>query len=102
MDKVSRNDKLEIVLGLSIAVAGISDGILDKDLSPEHKERAQEVIRMLLVETTRMMVSEEFPEECAESEDGVNGVLARFANKAIKMGVFMAEIGDGDEDDTDS
>jgi len=102
MDKVSRNDKLEIVLGLAIAVSGISDGMLDDDLSPELKERTEEVLKMLLVETTRMMVSEEFPKECAESEEGVDGVLARFANKAVKMGIFMAEIGDGDEDDTDS
>jgi len=102
MDKVSRNDKLEIVLGLAIAVAGVSDGILDDDLSPELKKKTEEVIKALLVETTRMLTSEEFPEACATTEDGVNGVLARFANKAIKMGIFMAEVGDGDEDDTDS
>ena len=106
MKKVSRNDKLEIVLGLAIAVAGVSDGILDDDLDSDTRGKVEATLKGLLVETTKMLVSEEFPKECAENEDGTNGTIAVFANKAIKMAIYISDTkdvdDDGDIDDTDS
>jgi len=95
---VTQTDKLEIILGLAIASAGATDGILDEDFSKEDVAKIKATINGLLSETATMYVSEYFPERCAANEDGATGELAIMANKSLKMSIAFTKMkGDGDD-----
>ncbi len=93
---VTHNEKMEIILGLTIMKGALSDGALKGEYDEATLVKLSKTASALISETASMYVQEYFPEKMEELGDSTT-VLATFAEKSLRMVEAIVEAG-GDLD----
>jgi len=89
MSKITRKEKLEIVLGSAIAAMSVADGITlegEDDFKGESREDVLVALNELFVTTANMYISEYLIDGDTSIDDG-NEYLATAATKTLNMAI---------------